>query len=350
MIKDFDRQDIYELVAEMGEPKYRSDQIFSWIYKGIHSFDEMTNIPVYIREALKEKYILNSARVLKILHSKIDDTTKFLFELKDKNIIESVLMNYKHGYTGCISTQVGCRMRCSFCASGIEGRIRNLTPGEMVDQVLMMQEQIHGKRISNVVLMGSGEPFDNYDNVIKFIRLINDEQGLNIGMRNITLSTCGLVEGILRLSQEGIPINLSISLHAPNDKLRNLLMPINKRYNIRGVLDSCKQYIDITHRRVTIEYILIKGVNDLKEHAHQLADLLKGGLFHVNLIPINSVKEKKFEKPGLESINRFQRILKAQGIVVTVRRELGSDIDAACGQLRRRHIKKPVNLLGVDIC
>lgn len=331
-------KEIEEVLTDMGEKKFRGKQIFQWINKGVKSFDEMTNLSKNLRDQLAERTYITNVKIEKKLVSSMDGTIKYLFLLEDCNIIEGVVMKYHHGLTACISTQVGCAMGCTFCASTLEGLVRNLRAGEMIDQILTMQEDT-GERISNIVLMGSGEPLHNYDETINFLKIINDENGLNIGNRHITLSTSGLVPQIKTLADLQIPINLAISLHAPNDELRQQTMPVAKKYAIDELIDSCRYYIEKTGRRITFEYALIKGVNDRDNDARELGDLLRGMLCHVNLIPVNNVDERGYKKPSTESIHQFQNILKKAGIETTVRREMGSDINAACGQLRRKHLQ-----------
>lgn len=332
-IRDLYYEELEEMLVNMGEKKFRARQIFSWLYKGVDSFDEMTDISKELIEKLKDNFILKQVTLLDFQKSK-DGTIKYLFELNDGHAIESVLMQYKYGYTACISNQIGCKMGCNFCASAKIGFVRNMTPGEIVGQILAVQKA-SGEEISNVVFMGIGEPLDNYDNVIKAIRLINDPKGLNIGARHISLSTCGLVHNIARLADENIQCNLCISLHSSHDNVRTDMMPINKTYNIEQVINACKDYIKKTNRRITFEYALVDGVNDSHEDAIHLARLLKGMLCHVNLIPINKIKDGKYEKSSTEKILAFRDTLNDRGIVATVRRELGSDISAACGQLVR---------------
>lgn len=332
-IRDLYYEELEEILIGMGEKKYRAKQIFSWLYRGVESFDEMTDISKELIQKLKETFILKQITVLDFQKSK-DGTIKYLFELNDGHAIESVLMKYKYGYTACISNQIGCKMGCNFCASAKIGFVRNMTPGEIVGQILAVQRE-SGEEISNVVFMGIGEPLDNYDNVIKAVRLINDPKGLNIGARHISLSTCGLVHNIRRLADENIQCNLCISLHSSHDNIRSDMMPINKTYNIAQVIEACKEYIEKTNRRITFEYALVDGVNDSHEDAIHLARLLKGMLCHVNLIPINKIKDGKYEKSSTEKILSFRDTLNDRGIVATVRRELGSDISAACGQLVR---------------
>lgn len=322
----------------MGQQKFRAKQVFQWVNKGVKDIDEMTNLSKDIRESLRASAYINKLEVVEKFVSKIDGTTKYLFKLIDGNIVESVLMKYEHGFSVCISSQVGCKMGCKFCASTGVGFLRNLTSAEMLDQVLTIQNDA-GSRVGNVVVMGIGEPFDNYDNLVKFIRLINHKDGMNLGARHIAVSTCGLVPEILKLSKENLPITLSISLHATNDEAREKIMPVNKRYSIDKLIEACKIYTETTSRRITFEYALIDGVNDLIEYAQQLSNLLKGMLCHVNLIPVNSVTNTGFKKSSKERIYKFKEVLEKRGIETTVRRELGADIDAACGQLRRSLIE-----------
>ena len=332
-IRDLNYEELEETLVAMGEKKYRAKQIFSWLYKGVDSFNEMTDISKELIEKLKQNFVLKQLTLLDFQKSK-DGTIKYLFELNDGHAIESVLMQYKYGYTACISNQIGCKMGCNFCASAKIGFVRNMTPGEIVGQILAVQKE-SGVTISNVVFMGIGEPLDNYDNVIKAIRLINDPKGLNIGARHISISTCGIVPKILKLAEENIQCNLCISLHSSRDEVRTDMMPINKVYNISEVIAACKKYLEITNRRITFEYALVDGVNDSREDAIHLSRLLKGMLCHVNLIPVNKIKGGKYEKSSTEKILMFRDNLNDRGIVATVRRELGSDISAACGQLVR---------------
>ncbi len=331
-------EEIEELLISMNEKKFRGKQIFEWINKGVKNFDDMTNLSKSLREKLKENTYITNVQIKEKLISDIDGTTKYLFLLDDYNIIEGVVMKYKHGLTACISTQVGCAMGCTFCASTLEGLVRNLRAGEMIDQILTMQEDI-GERISNIVLMGSGEPLNNLKETVNFLKIVNDEKGLNIGNRHITLSTSGLVPQIKELADLQIPINLAISLHASNDDLRKRTMPIAKKYSINELINSCQYYINKTNRRITFEYALIKGFNDRDQDANELSNLLKGMLCHVNLIPVNSVEERGYMKPNMKDIKRFQNILHKSGIEATIRREMGSDINAACGQLRRKYLQ-----------
>lgn len=337
-LKSLSLEEIREIFVSIGEKPFRATQVFKWIHeKMVRNIDEITVLSLELRDKLKENYTLNNLKILKRYDSNLDNTKKYLFILDDGNIIESVLMEYKHGFSVCLSTQVGCRMGCSFCASTKDGLIRNLTPGEILDQVYKMQKD-QNISISNIVLMGSGEPLDNYDNVIKFLKLIHSENGQNIGYRHITLSTSGIVPKIYDLGNENIPITLSISLHTPYDEERKKIMPISKKYTINEIIESCKDYIAKTNRRITFEYTLIDGVNDREKDAISLGNLLEGMLCHVNLIPLNPVKDINLNKSKDSSIKRFQNILEGKGINSTIRREMGGDIEAACGQLKRDYI------------
>ncbi|MBR3948083.1 MAG: 23S rRNA (adenine(2503)-C(2))-methyltransferase RlmN [Clostridia bacterium] len=334
-IKSMTLPELKEEILLLGEKGFKAAQIYSWLHKhGAESFDEMTNISKDLREKLKNNYDIYNCTIEKKLVSVYDDTVKYLFSLNDGELIESVVMKYKYGYTICVSSQVGCKMGCKFCASGIAGFVRNLTAGEILSEVYTAQKDL-GIRISHIVMMGVGEPLDNYDNVIKFLSMISDENGLNIGMRNISLSTCGVVSGIYKLMEEKLQLTLSISLHAPNDAIRSQTMPVNDRWNIDELLTACKDYIKATNRRISFEYAMISGVNDSDECAKELASKLKGMLCHVNLIPVNSVKERSYRKSSKDRMESFIKILEKSGINATVRRTLGSDINASCGQLRR---------------
>lgn len=334
-LKDLSFLELEEFLKGLGEPRFRAKQIFSWLHKGVEDFSEMTDISKKTVEKLKEKSFISTLKIREKYVSKLDGTIKYLFSLEDGNCIESVVMRYKHGISLCISSQVGCRMGCRFCASTIGGLYRNLTAGEILNQVIFAQKDI-GERISNIVMMGIGEPLDNYDNVIKFLNNVNDPNGLNIGYRHISLSTCGRVEEILKLAEEEMPITLSVSLHAPNNEIRDTIMPINKKYPVEVLINACKSYIKKTTRRISFEYSLISGVNDSEENARELAKLLKGMLCHVNLIPVNHVEERDFHQGKKEEIRNFCELLNKLGINATVRRELGSDISASCGQLRKK--------------
>ena len=339
-IKSMHINELEDLLQELGEPKFRAKQIFNWLHaKQVDSFGEMTNLSKGLREKLSETASINGVEMVRKLVSQMDGTRKYLFALSDGAIIESVLMKYEHGNTVCISTQVGCRMGCKFCASTLDGVERGLTAGEMLSQIYAIQKDC-GERVHGTVLMGSGEPLDNYDNVVKFLRLINDPRGQNMGQRHITLSTCGLVDKMYDLAEEDLQITLAVSLHAPNDGIRTQTMPIAKVYSMEKLLQACRDYAEKTKRRITFEYALIHGVNDGDEHAWELVKKLRDMLCHVNLIPVNDVKERNYVKSTAERVKRFASILNENGVETTVRRRLGSDIDAACGQLRRSHIKE----------
>ena len=335
VLKNLTEEEMKDFLVSIGEKKFRGTQIFSWIYKGIRDFDEMNNIPKSLREKLKENAIIGNIDIDLRLESKIDNTKKYLFLLNDGNIIETVAMEYESRVTVCVSNQVGCRMGCRFCASTIDGLDRNLEPWEILDQIMKVQEDL-GKRVSNIVMMGSGEPLDNFENSKKFLKLVNEENGLNIGYRHITLSTCGIVDKIYELADMEIPINLAISLHSPFDEERQEIMPVAKSYSIEEIIKACNYYISKTNRRITFEYSLIKGKNDSDREAKRLTELLRGMLCHVNLIPINPIEERDFEKPDMEYINRFKNYLDKKKIPVTIRNSMGSDISGACGQLRRK--------------
>lgn len=328
--------ELKEDLAQIGEKAFRAKQIYEWVHKKcIHSIDEMTNISVALREKLKEMYELEGFEIAAMQESKIDGTRKYLFKLSDGNMIESVLMRYHHGNSVCISSQVGCRMGCKFCASTIDGLERNLTPGEMLGQIYEIQRDIK-ERVSNVVVMGSGEPMDNYDNLLKFIDMLTNEDGLNISQRNITVSTCGLIDRIKQLADEKLSITLAISLHATTDERRKQLMPIANRYTIAQVMDAVSYYFEKTGRRITFEYSLVAGVNDSEEEAKQLAMLAKPVGAHVNLIPVNPIKERDFTPTESSKVLAFKNKLEKYAINGTIRREMGRDIDGACGQLRRK--------------
>ena len=338
-ILDFTIEELSTWMVENNESKFRSKQVLSWIYKEVWNFEEMRNIPKDLQKKLQDNFYIGIPEVIEQYISEIDGTRKLLLKFKDNNIIETVIMKYKHGNSICVSTQVGCRMGCKFCASTVDGRVRDLTCGEILSQIMVAQKLI-GDRISNIVLMGSGEPLDNYENVTKFIDIVNAEYGLNIGQRHITLSTCGIVPKIYDLSNRGYSITLAISLHATSDEKRKRIMPIANKYSISEIIEACKCYIEKTKRRITFEYSLVKDVNDGVEDAKELGKLLKGLLCHVNLIPVNEVKENSFKRSSNKTITEFENTLKSLGIEVTVRREMGSDINAACGQLRRSYIGK----------
>lgn len=337
-IKSLNQTELEEYLISLGEKSFRAKQIYKWLHvRHVTSFAQMTDISKNLKEKLKESCELTVLQQVLVQKSKLDGTAKYLFSLSDGNMIESVRMKYKHGNSVCISSQAGCRMGCRFCASTLGGLVRNLTPAEMLDQIYRIQEDIK-ERVSHVVVMGTGEPLDNYDNLIKFIELLTDENGLNISQRNITVSTCGIVPNIRRLSDERLQITLAISLHASSQEKRMELMPIANRYDIRELLQACKEYFEQTGRRITFEYSLVGGVNDGTQDALQLAELIRGLNCHVNLIPVNPIEEGNYEQPDTQTVMRFKDRLEKQGVTVTVRREMGRDIDGACGQLRRRQI------------
>lgn len=320
-------------IMDMGEPAFRARQVFQWLYKDIESFRDMRNIPKALISKLEEEFIISGLTLREHQKSKLDNTEKFLFELMDGNQIESVLMGYKYGNTVCISSQAGCRMGCRFCASGLLGLSRNLTPGEILSQVIEVS-RISGRKINNVVIMGTGEPLDNYDNISKFLRLIHEPNGMNMSMRSITISTCGLIDKLKCLAEDFPQVNVAISLHAPTDEKRSLIMPINKRFPISELIEECKKYVDKTGRRISFEYTLVKDFNDGNEDMLTLARLLKGLNCHVNLIPLNQVDETGLLTSGRKRALECMEILTSKGIQATVRRQLGADIDGACGQLR----------------
>ncbi len=337
-IKDYNLEELKEELVAIGEKKYRAEQIFKWIYVDkVKEFDEMTNLSVELREKLKENYTMCNYKILRKQESS-DGTKKYLFDVLDGNAIETVLMEYHHGKTVCVSSQIGCKMGCKFCASTGIQFVRSLSSGEIVEQILAVEQDI-GDKISNIVFMGIGEPFDNYDNVMKAIRIINNQKGLNIGARHISVSTSGLVPRIYDFANEDLQCTLSISLHATSNEKRSSMMPVNKRYSIEELMKACKDYIAKTNKRISFEYALAKDNNDNLEDAKELVKLLKGMLCHVNLIPINKIENGKYTKSTNENIIRFRDYLNDNGIVATIRRELGSDIDAACGQLRRKNLK-----------
>ena len=335
-LKNFTEEELKEFMKEIGEKPFRGTQIYSWIYKGAKTFDDMKNIPKSLREKLEKVSYIGNLETELVLKSKVDKTKKYLFALNDGNIIESVMMDYDDRVTACISNQVGCRMGCKFCASTMEVLIRNLEPWEILDQIIKIQEDT-GKRVSNLVLMGSGEPLDNFENTKQFLKIVNDKNGLNIGYRHITLSTCGVIPKMYELADLNIPINLALSLHSPFDEKRAEIMPVAKAYKVKDLIKACQNYIDKTNRRVTFEYSLIKGVNDSKAESDEISRLLKGMLCHVNLIPINKVEERDFERPDKTYIYKFRDALEKNKIPTTVRNSMGSDIGGACGQLRRKH-------------
>lgn len=344
-IMSFDIDELCEEMSKIGEKSFRGKQIYEWLHvKLVSDFEEMTNLSKNLKDKLNNNYIINMPKIVEVYKSKIDGTRKYLFQLYDGSIIESVLMKYKHGNSVCISSQVGCRMGCKFCASTLDGLERNLLPSEMIGQIYAIQKDL-GERISNIVIMGSGEPFDNYDNFLKFVNLITSEKGLNISSRNITVSTCGLVDRIKQLADMKLQITLAISLHATTDEVRKTIMPVANKYKISQIIDACKYYFQQTGRRITFEYSLIEGVNDSEESALELINLVKGLNCHINLIPVNPIKERNFRHSSMEYIKNFQNILEKNRINATIRREMGADINAACGQLRKRYIddKKNIN-------
>lgn len=331
--------ELTEFVTENGFPKFRAKQIYDWLYKNVTDFDNMRNIPADLKAFLKSSSYISVANIEKKLVSRYDKTVKYLFSFNDGECVESVVMSYKHGYSICISTQVGCKMGCTFCATGKSGFSRSLEPSEMLGQIEAAQRDLN-IRISNIVLMGMGEPLDNFDNVVKFLRLVSSDNGLNIGMRHITLSTCGIVPKIYELAKLHLGITLSVSLHAPNDEIRQRTMPIARKYSIEELLKACSDYFKTTGRRVTFEYSMISGVNDSDENAKELAKRLEGTQSHVNLIPVNTVEGTGYLKSNIKRQQAFINILAAKNIGATVRRTLGSDINASCGQLKRKHIEE----------
>ncbi len=336
-------QELTETMRALGEGAFRGRQVFSWLHKGA-SFEEMSNLPKALREALAGRYDAQPVSILDTVTSKLDGTVKLLYRLRDGHVVEGVLMRYHYGNTLCVSTQVGCRMGCAFCASTLEGCARSLTAGEMIGQIVcanaLLASRGEQERVGNVVLMGSGEPLDNYDNVVRFLRLLREEDGLRIGMRSVSLSTCGLVPQMRRFAGEGLPVTLSLSLHAPNDAIRRRLMPVAKAYAMDEVLAACREYIDKTGRRAIVEYALVRGVNALPEHARELASRLRGMRVHVNLIPLNSVPERALMGVSEAEVAAFLGELRARNISATRRREMGDDIEGACGQLRRRYLQE----------
>ena len=339
-ILSMDLTQLTEAVTALGLPKFRAGQIYRWLHKvGVASFDEMTDLSLSLRQTLHDSFVIFSCGIEKKQVSAYDNTVKYLFSLHDGEWIESVVMQYKYGYTICVSSQVGCRMGCKFCASTLNGVVRNLAPSEILSQIYTAERDL-GVRISHVVMMGMGEPLDNFENVLKFLSLVSDENGKNISMRHISLSTCGVVPRIYELAEKRLQLTLSVSLHAPNDDLRSSMMPVNKKWNVETLISACRDYTEKTSRRISFEYALVRGKNDTPACAEALASLLKGMLCHINLIPVNEVKETGMRKSTPENVRRFEAALAAKGFAVTVRRELGSDIDAACGQLRRRAVRE----------
>ena len=332
-------EELKQALSDMGEKPFRAGQIFSWLHKGAR-FEEMTNLPLSLRQRLSEAGIDQPVTVLETRVSKIDGTEKFLFSLPDNNCVEGVLMRYHYGATLCVSTQVGCKMGCRFCASTLDGCVRNLTAAEMLGQVQCANQALNGERVHNIVLMGSGEPMDNYDQVVRFLRLVSHPEGLNVGLRHISVSTCGLVPQMKKFAEEGLPVTLSLSLHAPNDQIRRQLMPIAQRYTIRETLDACRYYIEKTGRRVVLEYALIDHVNASPDCARELAGILRGMQCHVNLIPLNTVKERNLFGVTEEQVRAFLSELEKCHISATRRREMGDDIEGACGQLRKKYLRE----------
>ena len=344
-LRDLELDDVKKLMISLGEKPFRAEQIYTWLHqKLVGSYEEMSNISKTLREHLAEQYFVSLPEAVQILVSKLDGTRKYIFRMEDGNVIESVWMPYQHGISVCISSQVGCRMGCRFCASTLDGLARNLSSGEMLSQVYQMQK-LSGERISNIVIMGSGEPLDNYDNLTRFIRMISDPHGLNISRRNITISTCGIVPNIRRLADENYGVTLALSLHAPNDEVRKTLMPIANKYSLSEVLPAIEYYFEKTGRRVTFEYSVVEGVNDNAGEAEEPARLIMGMKHggrlqcHVNLIPVNPIKERAWKRPDRKKIESFQHILERHGIAATIRREMGADISGACGQLRRSFLE-----------
>ena len=339
------REEITGWMTEHGFPAFRGKQVFEWIHRGV-DFDGMTNLPAAMREDLKKTAVAQGVSIRTHRISKLDGTVKFLYEMRDGNCVEGVLMRYRYGVSLCISTQVGCRMGCRFCASTLEGRIRDLTAGEMLGEVLAANRflEAEGKKVSHIVLMGSGEPLDNYEQVIRFLHLLREEGGLTISLRNVSLSTCGIVPRMYDLAEENLPVTLCVSLHAPNDEIRKKTMPVAERWSISEILEACRNYIRKTGRRVIFEYALAEGVNAGKAEAGELAELLRGMQCHVNLIPLNEVKERNMRGVSEDTVKRFMQVLEKRRISVTRRREMGDDIEGACGQLRRKIIGKGEDL------
>ena len=338
-IKSMTLLELGALFKEMGQPAFRAKQVYTWLHRGVRSYEEMTNLPKSLREELEARYPFHTPQVLRKQESKKDGTIKYLWQLSDGNCVETVLMRYHYGNTVCISTEVGCRMGCAFCASTLGGLVRRLEPFEMLDQVLFTQVD-SGLPVSHIVLMGIGEPLDNFDNVLRFLELVNSEAGMNISMRHISLSTCGLVPKIDALAEKKLQLTLSVSLHAPNDAVRDKIMPVNKAYPSQMLLDACRRYYASTNRRISFEYAMIDGVNDSVEDAKELLRRLKGLPAHFNLIPLNHVEESPLKPSSRAAVAAFQKTLEDGGIPATVRRTLGGDIDASCGQLRRKFSKE----------
>lgn len=338
-IKSMTLPELSSMLKQLGQPAFRAGQVYSWLHKGVRDYDEMTNLPQALRQQLAREYPIRAPKVVRRQQSAQDGTIKYLWQLADGNCVETVLMRYRYGNTVCISTEVGCAMGCAFCASTLGGLVRRLEPYEMLDQVLFTQVD-SGLPISHIVLMGIGEPLDNYDHVLRFLQLVNSPEGMNISMRHISLSTCGLVPRIRQLAQEKLQLTLSVSLHAPNDAVRNTIMPVNKAYPVEQLLDACRDYCRQTGRRISFEYAMIRDVNDTPQAARELIDRLQGMLCHVNLIPLNHVEESLLKPSTRQSVAKFQQLLEQAGIPATVRRSLGGDIDASCGQLRRKYTQQ----------
>lgn len=338
-LKSMTIAEISDVLKSLGQPAFRAKQVFSWLHKGVRSYEQMSNLPKGLREILAEKYPLHTPKVVRKQESQKDGTIKYLWELSDGNCVETVLMRYHYGNTVCISTEVGCRMGCAFCASTIGGLVRKLEPYEILDQVLFTQVD-SGLPIGHIVLMGIGEPLDNFDNVMRFLELVNHPEGMNISMRHISLSTCGLVPMIDKLAERKLQISLAISLHGPNDEIRNKIMPVNKAYPMEELLACCRRYYAATSRRIHFEYAMIDGLNDREEDAKELLRRLKGLGAHVNMIPLNHVEESPLKPSTKAAVQKFQKILEDGGVTATVRRTLGGDIDASCGQLRRKYNKE----------
>ena len=338
-IKSMTLPEIGALLKEMGQPAFRAKQVYTWLHRGVRSYEEMTNLPKALRDTLTENYPILPPQVVRKQESQKDGTIKYLWKLSDGNCVETVLMRYHYGNTVCISTEVGCRMGCAFCASTLGGLVRRLEPFEMLDQVLFTQTD-SGQPVSHIVLMGIGEPLDNFDNVMRFLELVNSEDGMNISMRHISLSTCGLVPKIDALAEKKLQLTLSVSLHAPNDAIRDTIMPVNKAYPSEELLAACRRYYAATNRRISFEYAMIDGVNDTEAAAKELIRRLKGLPAHMNLIPLNHVEESPLKPSSRQAVMKFQKILEDAGIPATVRRSLGGDIDASCGQLRRKYTKQ----------
>ena len=338
-IKSMTLEELQDYFVDLGEKAFRAKQLYQWMHEKLASdYEEMSNLSKDLREKLQEKETLMKLNIVQVQESAIDGTRKYLFELPDGNVVESVWMKYHHGNSVCISSQVGCRMGCRFCASTLDGLERNLLPSEMLEQIYSIIRHT-GERVSNIVVMGTGEPMDNYDHLVRFLRMISDDKGQNISQRNITVSTCGIVPNMKRLAEEKLQITLALSLHATTDEKRKQLMPIANKYSLKEVLEACSYYFEKTGRRITFEYSLVAGVNDTKEDAEELVTLVKGMNCHINLIPVNPIKEREYRQSNKEQIQVFRARIEKSGISATVRREMGRDIDGACGQLRRRHIK-----------